>query len=115
MKNNGSSRHDKLPVDEEDRQTQKEIKESVKKWRRATCYLGLAFVLSAGAWSLFFPGKAFHPFWQTWGRLLALTTLCTGLPWIYAAGTTLNLWLYGASLRKIAKDFASGNTTKYLK
>jgi len=103
----------KLPEDEDDRETQRQIKESVKKWGRATSYLGLALIVSVGTWFLFFPGQALHPLWQTWGRVLAVTTLCIGLPWLFAAGTTLNLWLYGSSLRKITSDFASGKSGKY--
>jgi hypothetical protein len=49
-----------LPEGEEDRKTQKEIKDSVKKWGRVSCYLGLASIMSAAAWFLFFPGQAFH-------------------------------------------------------
>jgi cation transport ATPase len=113
MKNKGRETKQKLQEDEEDREMQREIKQSVKKWARATCFLGLAFVISAGAWFLFFPGQALHPLWQTWGRLLAVTTLCLGLPWIYAAATTVNLWLYGADLRKIYRDFASGKSGKW--
>ena len=102
----------KLPEDEADCETQREVKGSVKKWGRATCYLGLALIISAGTWFLFFPGQALHPLWQTWGRVLAVTTLCVFLPWLYAAATTLNLWLYGANLRKIDRDFAGGRSSK---
>jgi hypothetical protein len=103
----------RLPADDDDRELQKQVKHSVKKWGRATCFLGLALLLSAGGWSFFFPSRPLHPFWQTWGRAFAVTTLCIGLPWLYAAATTLNLWLYGASLRKIDRDFASGKHWKY--
>jgi hypothetical protein len=113
MKAKSSETQQKLPVDEEDRETQRQVTKSVKKWGRATLYLGIAFVISAGTWFPFFPGQALHPLWQTWGRLLAVTTLCIGLPWVYAAATTVNLRLYGAALRKIDRDFASGTSGKY--
>ena len=88
--------------------TQIEIAKSMRKWGRATCYLGLALTISAGSWFLFFPGHSLHRPWQTWGRVLAVTSFCIFLPWLYAVGTTLNLWLYTANLRKIDRDFAPG-------
>jgi hypothetical protein len=103
----------KLPEDDEDRETQREVKENVRKWGRATCYLGLGLVISVGCWFFFFPGQALHRFWETWGRVLAVTSLCLLLPWLYAAATTFNLWLYGANLRKIDRDFASGKEGKW--
>ena len=103
----------RLPPEDDDRELQTQVKQRVKSWGRATCYLGLAVMLTAGAWSFFFPGRPLHPLWQTWGRALAVTFLCVFLPWLYAAGTTFNLWLYGANLRKIDRDFASGNSGKY--
>jgi hypothetical protein len=114
MKDKNIETLQKLSKDEEGRETQREIKKSVEKWGRATGYLGIALIISAGTWlSLFLPGQALHQLWQTWGRVLAATSLCIFLPWLYAAGMPLNLWLYGASLRKIVRDFASGKSGKY--
>lgn len=113
MKNKSPGTLQKLPEDENDRATQREVNTSVKKWGRATCYLGLALIVSTISWYQFFPGQALHPLWQTWGRILAVTSLCILLPWLYAAATTLNLWLYGANLRKIDRDFASGKWNKW--
>jgi hypothetical protein len=113
MKDKNPETQQRLPEDEEDRQTQREVNESVKKWGSATCYLGLALVMSAGSWFFFFPGQPLHRLWETWGRVLAVTSLCILLPLLFAAGTTLNLWLYGSSLRKITRDFASGKSGKY--
>jgi hypothetical protein len=114
MNNKSPQTHETLPEDEEDRQTQKEINERLKKCARATCYLGLALGISVGIW-FFFPGQALHRFWETWGRALAVTSLCIFLPWLYAAATTFNLWMYGANLRKIDRDFASGRASKWKK
>lgn len=102
-----------LQPDDADRELQEQVRQRVKRWGRATCYLGLAVILSAGAWSFFFPGRPLHPLWQTWGRAFAVIFLCVSLPWLYAAGTTFNLWLYGANLRRIDRDFASGKSWKY--
>jgi cytochrome c biogenesis protein CcdA len=113
MKDKNLQIQQRLPEDEEDRQTQREINERVKKWGRATCYLGLALVISAGSWSFFFPGQALHRLWETWGRALAVISLCIFLPWLYASATTFNLWMYGANLRKIDRDFASGKAGKW--
>jgi hypothetical protein len=113
MKNKSLQKHETLPEDEEDRQTQREINERVKKWWRATCYLGLALFVSVGSWFFFFPGQALHRLWETVGRALAVISLCIFLPWLYAAATTFNLWLYGANLRKIDRDFASGKAGKW--
>ena len=98
--------------EEESDETQVEIAKSVRKWGRATCYLGLALALSAGFWVSFFPGHSLHPLWNTWGRVLAVVSLCIFLPWLYAAATTFNLWLYGANLRKIDRDFATEQRSK---
>jgi hypothetical protein len=114
MKGKNIEKQQKLPIDEDDHETQRQIKENVKKWWRITCYLGLALVVTAGSWFLFFPGQPFHFLWQTWGRLLAVASLCILLPWLYAAATTLNLWLYGANLRRIDEDFASGKGDKWV-
>ena len=113
MKNKSIETQEQLQEDEEDREAQREIKQSVEKWGRATCFLGLALVPSAGTWFLFFlPGQTLHSLWQTWGRVLAVISLSILLPLLYAAGITLNLWLYGSSLRKIDRDFASGKQEK---
>jgi hypothetical protein len=113
MKDKSFETQQKLPEDEEDRQTQREVNESVKKWGRATGYLGLALVISVGSWFFFFPGQALHRLWKTWGGVFAVTSLCIFLPLLFAAGTTLNLWLYGSSLRKINRDFANGRHHKW--
>jgi hypothetical protein len=115
MKDKSLRTGESLPEDEEDRKLQREVNERVKKWGRATCYLGLALVMSLGSWFFFFPGQALNRLWETWGRALAVTSLCIFLPWLYAAGTTFNLWLYGVNLRKIDRDFASGKTGKWEK
>ena len=112
MKDNSIAAPEKLP-EEEDRETQREVENSLRKWKRATCYLGLALIVSTGFWFLFFPGQALHPLWRTWGRAFAVTSLCIFLPWLYAVGTTLNLWLYGTNLKKIDRDFASGKADKW--
>jgi hypothetical protein len=88
--------------------TQAEIQKSVKKWGKATCFLGLALAICVGCWSFFFPSRALYRFWETWGRLFAIASLCTLLPFLYAAATTFNLWFYGYNLRKIDRDFAHG-------
>lgn len=113
MKRNQHGSLGKLAEDEDDRETQRQIKESVRKWGRATWYLGLALTLSVGAWSLFFAGHSLHRLWQTWGRVLAVTSGCIFFPLLYAAGTTFNLWWYGRSLRKITRDFARGEWSKW--
>jgi hypothetical protein len=113
MKDKRLRTQQRLPEDEADLQTQREVNESVKKWGRATCYLGLALIMSTGVWSFFFPGRQLHRLWETWGRVIAVTSLCILLSWLYAAATTLNLWLYGANLRKIDRDFANGKSSKY--
>jgi hypothetical protein len=105
----------KLPEDEEDRETRRQVAETVRKWGRATRYLGLALVITTGFWFLFFAGQPLHHLWQTWGRIFAAASLCIFLPFLYAAATTLNMWLYGASLEKIDRDFASGKARKRLK
>lgn len=112
MKNRLIETQQKLPEDEEDRETQREVKEGVKKWGRTAFYLGLALILSVGLCFLFLPGQALHSLWQTWGRAVAIVSLCIFFPWLYAAATTLNLWLYGANLRKIDRDFASGKSSE---
>lgn len=113
MKDKGIETQERLSEDEDDRELQRKVKESVKRWGRASFYLGLALIISAGAWFLFFPGQAFHPLWQTWGRVFAVTSVCILLPWLYAAANTFNLWLYGVNLRKIDRDFASGRSGKW--
>jgi hypothetical protein len=89
-------------------ETQAEIARSVRKWGRATSYLGLALIISAGSWFLFFPGHPLHRLWQAWGRMFAVTTICILLPFLFAAGTTFSFWFYGANLRKIDRDYAPG-------
>jgi hypothetical protein len=103
----------RLPPDDDDRELQIQVKQRVKRWGHATCYLGIAVIFCTASWSFFFPGRPLHSLWRTWGRALAVAFLCMFLPWLYAAATTFNLWLYGANLRKIDRDFATGNKRKY--
>ena len=113
MKDESLQTPQRLPEDEDDHQMQREINARLKKWWRATCYLGLALGVSVGSWVFFFPGQALHRFWETFGRAFAVLSLCIFLPWLYSAATTFNLWLYGANLRKIDRDFASGKAGKW--
>jgi len=92
---------------DEDDATQFEIARSVKKWGRAACFLGLALVVSVGSVVPFLYGHPLHSKWDTFG--VGFVVLSMGLlpAFLYASGTTLNLWLYGRSLKKIAKDYAN--------
>ncbi|QNI33730.1 hypothetical protein H7849_07360 [Alloacidobacterium dinghuense] len=113
MKDKSLRTGQRLPEDEEDRQTQREVNQTVKKWGRATGYLGLALVISVGTWFFFFPGQALHRLWETWGRVLGVTSMCIFLLLLYAAATTFNQWLYGANLKRIDRDFANGRSDKW--
>ena len=113
MKDKSVETQQKLPEDEEDRETQKEVKENVKKWGRAACYLGLALVVSVGSVVPFLDGNPLHCLWNTFGVGLVVASMGLLLASLYAVATTLNLWLYGANRRKIDRDFASGKSSKW--
>lgn len=75
-----------------------------RKWARAAGYLGLALSLVVSCWILFLPGRRLHSMWATWGRLVTVIAMCVFFPWLYAAGTAVNLWWYEKSLRRIGHD-----------
>ncbi len=99
------------PKNEPD-QTQMEVVGSVRKWGRAACYLGLALVVSVASVVPFLYGNPLHRLWNTFGVGLVVLSMGLLLASLYAAATTLNLWLYGASLRKIDRDFANHGRRK---
>jgi hypothetical protein len=45
MKDKSIETQEKLP--EDDRELQRKVKDSVKRWGRASCYLGLALIISS--------------------------------------------------------------------
>jgi hypothetical protein len=115
MKNKSIETQEKLPEDEDDRELQRKVKESFKRWGRASCYLGLALVVSITLVVPFLYGNPLHRLWNTFGVGLVVVSMGLLLASLYAAANTLNLWLYGANLRKIDRDFASGKSGKWRK
>ena len=113
MKDKSIETQEKLPEDEDDRELQRKVKESVRRWGRAASYLGLALAIVVGSLVPFLPGHSLHRLWDTWGRAVTVISMCIFFSWLYAAATTFNLWLYGANLRKIDRDFASGKSGKW--
>jgi hypothetical protein len=83
-----------------------QIAHEVKKWRRATLLLGIGLLISSIAWVPFWEGNSLHHLWKTFGRVFAVLTMAFFFPCLYAGVTTLNLLWYGASLRKIDREFA---------
>ena len=91
-----------------DREEQAQDAEEVRRWRRRAAYLGIGFIVSVLLWMPFFEGGPLHRFWSSFGRIFAVLSLIIFLPCLYCAATTVNLWLYGANLREIDRQFASG-------
>lgn len=96
----------------EPNETQMEAASKFKKWRRAACYLVLALVVSIVSVIPFLYGNPLHRLWGTFGVGLVVVSMGLLLASLYAAATTLNLWLYGTNLKKIDRDFANHGRRK---
>jgi hypothetical protein len=95
-----------------DRETQTQIAAEVRRWRRRAGYLGVGLIVSVLLWSPFFDGAPLHRLWSSFGRIFAVLSLIFFLPFLYSAATMLNLWYYGASLRRIDRKFATGTRNR---
>ncbi len=89
-----------------DEELQAEVAREVRRWRRRATYLGVGIVISVLLWTPFFEGGPLHRFWTSFGRIFAVLSLVFFLPCLYSAATMVNLWWYGASLRRIDHQFA---------
>jgi hypothetical protein len=88
----------------EDR-TPAEIARELKKWIRYGSMLGLGLILSVACVIPTFNGLPLHRYWETFGRASMVMSGLFFFPFLFAAGTALNLWYYGWSLRRIDRDF----------
>jgi hypothetical protein len=95
-----------------DGETQAQIAEELRRWKRRATYLGVAVIVSVLLWAPFFEGEPLHRYWRSFGRIFAVLSLAFFLPFLYSAATVVNLWYYGASLRKIDRQFASGSRNR---
>ena len=91
-----------------DREERAQIAEEVRRWRRRAAYLGVGLIVSVLLWTPFFKGGPLHRFWSSFGRMFAVLSMIFFLPCLYSAATMVNLWLYGAKLRRIDRQFATG-------
>jgi hypothetical protein len=80
--------------------------QSVKKWGRATRYLGLGLVASIGSVIPFLYGNPLHHLWNTFGVGLVVVSMGLLIAFLYSVATFLNLRLYGSDLRKVDRKFA---------
>ena len=94
--------------EQSDEELQAPIAEEVRRWRKRTIYLGLGLIVSVLLWTPFFDGAPLHRYWTSFGRIFAVLSLIFFLPCLYSAATLFNLWYYGASLRRIDRQFATG-------
>ena len=95
-----------------DREEQAQIAEEVRRWRRRAAYLSVGLIVSVLLWTPFFHGGPLHHYWTSFGRIFAVLSLIFFLPCLYSAATMVNLWYYGASLRRIDRQFATGSRNK---
>ena len=91
-----------------DEELQAQIAEQVRRWRGRTIYLGLGLIVSVLLWTPFFDGRPLHHYWTSFGRIFAVLSLIFFFPCLYSVATMMNLWYYGASLRRIDRQFATG-------
>jgi hypothetical protein len=87
---------------------QAQIAEEVRRWRRRAAYLGVGLIVSVLLWTPFFEGGPLHRFWSSFGRMFAVLSMIFFLLCLYSAATMVNRWLYGANLRRIDRQFATG-------
>lgn len=77
------------------------LTQRLHKWKRRTVCLGIALAASVGLIVPFLKGHSLHGYFPSFGRTLIILSMCLLLAFMFAAGTTYNLWWYRRSMRRI--------------
>jgi hypothetical protein len=84
--------------------------EALRRCRRWTVRLSIAFAINAVGVIPFFKGNFLHGYWQTVGNALLFLCLCFFLGSVFMAGMTYVVWSYLREMRKIEDNYPKAHT-----
>ena len=96
---------------QEDADDEAEIARSLRKWKRATVYLGLALVVTLGATVPFSYGHSLHRYSDVIGEKILFLSGGLWLAVVYSAINALIMWNYLRGVKKVNKEYTSGDET----
>ena len=82
-----------------------EAQQYVRKWKRRTMWLGVAFALCVGGIAPFFDSEPLPQPARSGLDLLVVLAMCFGVAFVWAAAMTYVFWKYLRDIRKIHKEF----------
>jgi hypothetical protein len=84
--------------------------ETLRRWKRWTVRLSIAFAINAIVVIPFFKGNFLHEYWQTLGNPLLFLCLCFFIGSVFMAAMTFNLWSYLREMRRIEDNYPKAHT-----
>jgi hypothetical protein len=87
-----------------------QTEESLRRLRRWTLRLSVAFTINAIATIPFFKGNFLHEYWQTVGNPSLFLCLCFFLGSVIMAALTYILWSYLRDMRRIDDKYPRAHT-----
>lgn len=78
----------------------------LRSWKHRTLWVGVALALCIGAIVPFSDGMPLHQYAGSSTKVLVYLAMCLLAAFMYAAGTTYNVWNYLRDTRRIHQKFA---------
>jgi hypothetical protein len=91
-----------------------EAQQYVRKWKRRTMWLGVAFALCIGVIAPFTEGLPLHQYAGRSTTVLVYLAMCLFSAFMFASAMTYVFWKYLRDIRKIHKEFTPPFIKRYL-
>ncbi len=104
-----SPSEDALTDAEEGAEMESAIAQSLRKWKLATLYLGLALFASVASVVPFLYGHSLHDHWDAVGKNILLLAMVLLPAFCYAAWTAYDTHLYLCDVKKINQEYPPGS------
>lgn len=91
---------------EQYKETELQIEQCLRKWKRRAIWLGIALLGSVAAVVPFLYGYPLHNQWDSVGKKLLLLSMCLLPACVYAVGIAFSFWLYLRNIKKIHREFS---------
>jgi hypothetical protein len=94
---------------EEGAEMESAIARSLRKWKLATLYLGLALFASVASVVPFLYDHSLHDHWDTIGKNIVLLAMVLLPAFCYTAWETYNMHVYLSGVKKINQEYPPDN------